>query len=116
MLKTFAMRDGNLGDAQVGTLLYNKETQTFSMHISPHIAGEKLALSLELLVTRFGQNLNHQQVLLWIKGRICPPSRQNIREILNAYGLSKYDEFELLCLTLGRCDKDDVYLEEVMPS
>ena len=112
MLKAFAMRDGNLGDAQVGTLFYNNETQTFSMQISPHIPKEKLALSLDILVTRFGQNLNHQQVLLWIKGRICPPSRQNIREILKAHGLTKYDEFELLCLTLGRCGKDEVYLEE----
>ena len=113
MSKTFVMRDGNQGDAQIGTLTYDQEKQVFSMNVSPDVPLEKLALSLELLVYRFGRNLTHQQVLLWIKGRICPPSRQNIREILKFNNMKEYREFDLLSLTLGRCDKDEVYLEPV---
>jgi hypothetical protein len=67
-------------------------------------------LSLEGFVNRQIYNLSHENVLRWIRGRICPPGRHNIREILKDNGLKEYDEFGLLMLTMAKCDKDDLFL------
>ena len=45
--------------------------------------------------------------------RIIPQDRQNIGQILRDNGLKEYDEFSLLMLTMGRCEQDDCYLEEI---
>ena len=34
-------------------------------------------------------------------------------QILRENNLKEYDEFSLLCLSMGRCEQDDFYLEEV---
>jgi len=56
--------------------------------------------------------MSNENVMQWIQGRICPPGRHNIREILKDNGLDEYDEFGLLMVTKGRCDKDGLYLVE----
>ena len=112
MLRSFALRDGSLNDEQVGTFSYDTESKQFSMTITDKVAMEMLPLSLEVFVTRQKYALSHENVLRWIQGRICPPGRHNIREILRDNKINEYDEFELLMVTKGRCDKDDLYLVE----
>ena len=110
MSRNFVLRDGSLNDKQVGILAYDTESKQFSMTITDEIAKEDLPLSLEVFVNRQKYVLSHENVLRWIRGRICPPGRHNIREILRDNGLTEYDEFGLLMVTKGRCDKDDLYL------
>ena len=110
MLKRFALNDGNSGDRQVGTFTYDTVTQQFAMTISKDIPSEDLPLSLEGFSLRGKYELSHEDVLRWIRGRICPPGRHNIREILRDNGLNEYDEFGLLMVTKGKCDMDELYL------
>ena len=49
----------------------------------------------------------------FVQQRIVPQDRQNIGQILVDNGLSEYDEFSLLMLSMGLCEQDDCYLEEV---
>jgi len=84
----------------------------FSMTISEDVPKDELPLSLEGFVIRGKYILSNENVLRWIQGRICPPGRHNIREILKDNGLDEYDEFGLLMVTKGKCDKDDLYLDE----
>jgi len=102
--------DGNLGDRQVGTFSYDTEAKLFSMTILEDVPGDDLPLSLEGFVNREKYVLSHEDVLRWIRGRICPPGRHNIREILRDNGLEEYDEFGLLMVTMAKCGKDDLYL------
>ncbi|MCL2046180.1 MAG: hypothetical protein FWG88_07325 [Oscillospiraceae bacterium] len=113
MLRNFALIDGNLEDTQVGTLSYDSETTQLSMTIFKDINPEKLPLSIEGFAKRGKYELFHEDVLRWTKGRICPPGRHNIREILRDNGLSEYDEFALLMVTMGKCDLDELYLVEL---
>ena len=110
MLKSFALCDGDKKDKQVGTFTYNTETKQFSMIIIENIPGEELPLSLEGYVNKKNYTLSHEDTMRWIRGRICPPGRHNIREILRDNGLDEYDEFGLLMITKARCDKDNLYL------
>jgi len=113
MLRSFALHDDNLGGKQVGTFSYNTATKLFAMTIAKDVSIEDLPLSLEGYVNRQRYELSHEDVMRWIRGRICPPGRHNIQEILRDNGLSEYDEFELLMLTNARCGMDDLYLIQV---
>ena len=48
-----------------------------------------------------------------VQGRVVPPGRMNIGEILYACGLKEYDEIDLLLANNGRSTHDDMYLEEI---
>ena len=113
MLRSFALIDGNLGGKQVATFTYDTATRQFAMTITKDISPNDLPLSLEGFVLRDKHELSHEDVLRWIKGRICPPGRHNIREILRENGLKEYDEFGLLMVTKAKCGKDELYLSEV---
>jgi len=110
MLRNFALCDGDIKNKQVGTFSYDTETEQFSMTIMENVPNDELPLSLEGFANKKKYVLSHEDTMRWIRGRICPPGRHNIREILKDNGLSEYDEFGLLMITKGMCDKDDLYL------
>jgi hypothetical protein len=112
MLKTFGLFDGSLG-RQVGALRYDVDHKAFSMTIDGDVPLADLPLSLEIFAGSGVLELNHRDVLEWIRGRICPPGRQNIVSILDELGLPEYDEFGILMSTMARCDKDELYLRDV---
>ena len=109
MLRSFALLDGNLDDIQVGTFTYDTDTRRFRMTIADNIPMADLPLSLEGFASRGKYELSHEDALRWVNGRICPPGRHNIREILRDNGLEKYDEFDLLLVSNAKCDKDELY-------
>ena len=113
MLRSFVLNDGNLDDMRVGMLTYDTGTRQFAMQITADVQPDDLPLSLEGFAHRGKHELTHEESLRWIRGRICPPGRHNIREILRANGLEEYDEFGLLMLTKAKCDKDELYLVEI---
>ena len=113
MLRNFALHDRRLGDIRVGSFTYNDANRQFSMAIDKDIPMSALPLSLECFAYRGKYELTHEDTLRWISGRICPPGRHNIREILSDNGLSEYDEFGLLMVTKGACGKDELYLLEI---
>jgi hypothetical protein len=113
MLRNFNLHDGNLDGRHVGAFAYDTATRQFSMSIRQDVPADDLPLSLEGFVCRQIYELSHEDALCWIRGRICPPGRHNIREILRDNGLSEYDEFDLLTVTMARCDMDDLYLVEI---
>ena len=112
MLRSFALHDDHLGGIRVGAFSYDTETHRFAMSIDHGISLDALPLSLERFAFRGTYDLSHEETLTWIRGRICPPGRHNIREILKDNGLEEYDEFGLLMVTKGKCDKDELYLAE----
>ena len=112
MLKSFALHDANLNDKQVGIFTYDAETKQFAMSIDRSIPVEDLPLSLELLTHKGNYNIGHDDTIRWVRSRICPPGRHNIREILSELGLKEYDEFEIISATKARCDKDELYIRE----
>jgi len=113
MLHNFVIRDGDLDNRQVGTFSYDTESKQFSMTIANDIAKPDLPLSLENFTVKNKYELSHEDALRWIRGRICPPGRHNIRDILKFNGLNEYDEFGLLIVSDAKCDRDALYLERL---
>jgi len=113
MLHNFVLRDGDLNNKQVGTFSYNSESKQFTMTIDKNINKSDLPLSLEGFANRNKYTLTHEDALRWIRGRICPPGRHNMRDILKDNELDEYDEFKLLMITNAKCDKDSLYLESI---
>lgn len=113
MLKNFVVLDSDLDDLPVGTFSYDTLTNEFAMTISKDVPKKDLPLSLEGFANRDKYILSHADALRWVRGRICPPGRHNIREILKNNGLKEYDEFNLLMLYHAKCDMDGLYLEEI---
>jgi len=110
MLQNFVLCDGDLGDKQVGTFSYDAGSMQYTMTIAKDIAKSDLPLSLEGFVNRNKYDLSHEDALRWVRGRVCPPGRHNMRDILKDNGLREYDEFQLLITNNGKCDKDALYL------
>jgi len=112
MSKTFALYDAALGNRRVGTFRYSAADKRFSLTIFDDIPLKDLPLSLDGYVRQGKYELGHEDTLDWVRGRICPPGRQNIDSILLDLGLAEYDEMALLSYTGGHCDKDELYLTE----
>jgi len=112
MLRCFDLHDGNLNNRQVGVFTYDTDKKEFTMTVDSNIPLADLPLSLEIRVQKGNFTIEHDEVLTWIRGRICPPGRHNIKEILHDNGLKKYDEFDILMVTMARSDKDELYLVE----
>ena len=113
MLRSFAIHDANLNDIQVGMLTYDTGHQQFMIMVDDSVNIDDLPLSLELLVHNENYNIGHDDAIRWVRSRICPPGRHNIREILSEIGIPEYDEFEIIAATEGKCGNDDLYLVEL---
>ena len=113
MLHNFVLCDEDLGHRQVGTFSYDSESKTFAMTIDENVKKSDLPLSIEGFANRNKYTLSHEDTLRWIRGRICPPGRHNMRDILKDNGLEEYDEFGLLMITNAKCDMDSLYLESM---
>jgi len=109
MLRTFGLHDGAL-NKQVGTFRYDTDEKRFSMSLFQDIPAADLPLSLEIFAANNKYELDTNDVMTWIRGRICPSGRQNICSILRELDLPEYDEFGILMHTMARCDKDELYL------
>ena len=113
MLKRFALHDANLNDRQVGVFTYDSDSKQFTITVDRNIPIEDLPLSLELLVHKGNYSISHDDSIRWVRSRICPPGRHNIREILSEVGLPEYDEFGLIHATKAKCGNDDLYIMEL---
>ena len=60
------------------------------------------------ILTVDGDNVEH-----WIKGRIPPPYRQDIRDILRELGLNSYDTWEVFKKYNGKSVRDNICIEEL---
>ena len=65
--------------------------------------------NFDLLKTEY----RSKELFPFFKNRIPDKDNINIREILEQYGLKRYDEMELLKNTLGELATDNYYLEKV---
>jgi len=112
MLKSFALCDGKLDNKRVGTFSCDTERKTFSLRVDNSIPLADLPLSLEMLVHKGDYIFGHEDTLRWVRMRLCPPGRHNIREILSGIGLSEYDEMKMLEASGARCDRDELFIVE----
>lgn len=113
-MRLFAIRDESMTeDAILGYLVYYETSRSFYIEL-PDIADPwETPPILSSFVDRGIYSIDRNWSRRWVQQRIVPQERQNIGQVLKDNGLKEYDEFSLLMLTMGRCEQDDCYLEEL---
>ena len=96
-----------------GILSYAPDTKEFSLAINHDIDIRFAPILISMFAEKGMYDLDAGWSLRWVKERIIPPSRQNIREILSANQMTEYDELQMLLFTKGKCPQDDMWIEEI---
>ena len=96
-----------------GILSYAVDTKEFHLTIHRDIDTYSAPILISMFADKGMYELDAGWSLRWVKERIIPPGRQNIREILSANQMTEYDEFQMLLFTNGKCPQDDMWIEEI---
>ena len=113
-MRIFAIKDDTLPkDTVLGYLIYHEPSRSFYIELPDGADSWDLPLLLSSFADHGEYSINSAWSRRFVQQRIVPQDRQNIGQILIDNGLSEYDEFSLLMLSMGRCEQDDCYLEEV---
>lgn len=109
-VRTFALMRDN---TRVGTLEYDTEQKEFHVHVSRDVPMSILPGYLLIPAEAGVYDLTPEQSMSFVRHRICPPGRHNIKEILWNIGLKEYDEFGILLYNEARSVVDDMYMVEI---
>ena len=113
-MRIFAIKDETMQqDMILGYLVYHEPSKSFYIELPDGADSWDLPLLLSSLADRGEYSIDSTWSRRFVQRRIVPQDRQNIGQILRDNGLKEYDEFSLLMLTMGRCEQDDCYLEEI---
>ena len=112
-MRSFWIRNPNYDDKAVATLTYDEETREYHIEVPEDVESRELPLIIADLVDMGQRSIGPYWSLRWVQGRVVPPERQNIGEILREHGMEYYDEFPLLVDGRGWCCQDECYLEEI---
>lgn len=96
-----------------GYLFYYEKTKKFYIELPENADPWEMPLLLDTFIKKGIKTVNSYWSKVWVQQRIIPTDRQNIGQILKDNGLTEYDEFGLLMLSMGRCAQDELYLEEI---
>ncbi|MBQ3705301.1 MAG: hypothetical protein II888_02495 [Clostridia bacterium] len=113
-MRLFAIRDETIPeDKIIGYLVYYETSRSFYIELPDNADPWETLPIFSSFVNRGVYSIDSSWSRRWVQQRIVPQDRQNIGQILRENGLKEYDEFSLLMLTMGRCEQDDCYLEEL---
>lgn len=109
-MNRYAIKNGN---KVVGILNYDKTARTYTIDIPDGVSSEEAPFMLSLFLKKGIRSLDQVASMHWVRNRIIPVSRQNIREILEINEMSSYDEHTILIKNEGRSCQDEFYIEEI---
>lgn len=113
-MRIFAIKDETMPqDTILGYLIYHETSKAFFIELPDGADSWDMPLLLSSFADRGEYSIDSNWSRRFVQQRIIPQDRQNIGQILRDNGLKEYDEFSLLMLTMGRCEQDDCYLEEI---
>ena len=113
-MRIFSIKDETLpSEVTLAYLIYLKLSNTFYIEVPDNADPSDLPLILSTLFRGKKRTIDPFWSRRWVQYRIVPSERQNIGQIIRENGLREYDEFSLLLRSMGRCEQDDCYMEEV---
>lgn len=113
-MRIFAIRDETLSSEKpLAYLVYLEASKSFYIEIADDADAWDLPHVLSSFARRNVRTIDGFWSRRWVQYRIVPPERQNIGQIIRDSGLKEYDEFSFLMRSMGRCEQDDCYLEEI---
>ena len=97
----------------VGIFLYTEVIKEFRVQIRKGIFDGRYPAIMGFYGIRGYNELPSNWAIRWVRERIIPHNRVNIKDILKSAGLKQYDEFGMLMYTNGRTCQDGAELKEI---
>jgi excisionase family DNA binding protein len=114
-MKIYAIRSESSPDHKdFGYLLYFKGKKRFYIELPEDADPWETPLLLSSFLQRGIKSIDSDGSELWVQQRVVPSDRQNIVHILRDNGLTQYDTYDLLMLSMGRCSQDDYFLVPII--
>ena len=111
-MKIFAIKENN-NPKEIGYLFYYEKCKEFYIELLDGLSEWDIPMLLATLYKKGERTILDYWSRRWVCQRVVPSDRQNIGQILKDNNLKFYDEFDLLCISKGRCEQDNFYLETI---
>ena len=110
-MKAYDIFDGERETA-IGVLLYYEKDDAFILELQDNLTEWDAPLLFASYIKRGIFTVQREESRLWVRERIIPSGRQNIKDILDTHHLEKYEEIKFLEISGGRCSQDSMYLKK----
>lgn len=97
----------------IGVLLYYEKERTCMIELPEYLDEWTAPLLFTSYVKRKIYTIPRDISFLWVKERVIPSGRQNIKDILAQHHLQSYDEMKFLEISEGRCSQDSLYIKKI---
>ena len=109
----FAIKNKVYNDKTVGYLYYDETAKTYRIEIPADVKSVEAPLILSDFIRKGIREIDNKWSLRWVQGRVTPPERQNIGQVLKNNGMKFYSEFPLLLKNKGWSCQDECYIEKI---
>lgn len=109
----FAIKNRVCKDKTVGYLYYDETAETYRIEIPADVKSTEAPLILSDFIQKGEREIGNKWSLKWVQGRVTPPERQNIGQVMKNNGMKFYSEFPLLVKNQGRSCQDECYIEQI---
>lgn len=96
----------------VGVLLYYEKARTCIIELPEYLDEWTAPLLFTSYVKKKIYTIPRDISFLWVKERVIPSGRQNIKAILEHHHMQVYDEMKFLEISEGRCSQDSLYIRK----
>lgn len=110
-MRAYEIVDGETGLA-AGILLYFEKDQTWIIELSEQLDEWTAPLLLTKYVKEGIFTIPRETSCLWVRERVIPSGRQNIKAILSRHRMQEYDEMKILEISEGRCSQDSFFIRK----
>ena len=100
-------------EMSVGILQYYEKEQTYIIELQEYLDEWSAPLLFTSYVKKNIYTIPRDISFLWVKERVIPSGRQNIKAILDTHKLAKYDEMKMLEISAGKCSQDSLYIKKL---
>lgn len=111
-MKIFEIIDEE-NNISVGVLQYYEKEKTCIIELQENLDEWTAPLLFTSYVNKHIYTMPRDISFMWVRERVIPSGRQNIKEILNNHGLKSYDELRFLEISEGRCSQDSLYIRQI---
>lgn len=111
-MKIFEIIDGE-NSLLAGVLLYYEKEKTCIIELPEYLDEWTAPLLFTSYVNKKIYTIPRDISFLWVKERVIPSGRQNIKEILAKHHMESYDEMRFLEISEGRCSQDSLYIKKI---
>lgn len=95
-----------------GILLYYEKEKTCIIELPEYLDEWNAPLLFTSYVKKI-YTIPRDISLLWVKERVIPSGRRNIKEILAKHHMESYDEMRFLEISEGKCSQDSLYIRKI---